>query len=55
MEKYESGVLHPSEVFELYNSLDVYDKEKFIDMLVNDEESPRLIVHNQDVEYRLEE
>ena len=54
MEKYESGALHPSEVFEMYNSLDIYDKEKFIDMLVNDEDSLRLIVHHPDVEYRLD-
>ncbi|MBP5722378.1 MAG: hypothetical protein J6X18_02180 [Bacteroidales bacterium] len=43
MEKYESGVLHPSEVFELYNSLDVYDKEKFIDMLLDDENSMTIV------------
>ena len=55
MEKYVSGAQHPSEVFELYKNLDVYDKEKFIDMLVNDEDSLRLIIHHPDVEYKLEE
>ena len=54
MEKYVSGALHPSEVFEMYSNLDIFDKEKFIDMLANDEESVRIITHHPEVEYRFE-
>lgn len=35
-EKYESGVLHPSEVLEMFRQLDVVDKEKFLEMLSNE-------------------
>ena len=35
-EKYDSGVLHPSEVLEMFRKLDVVDKEKFLEMLSNE-------------------
>lgn len=42
-EKYLSGILHPSEVFEDYLKLDIFDKERFIQMLTNDEQSAELL------------
>lgn len=38
VEKYLSGVTHPSEVIEMFRKLDVCDKEKFVDMLLEDED-----------------
>lgn len=35
-EKYESGITHPSEVYESFKSLDVFDREKFIRMMMDD-------------------
>mgnify|MGYP007133703425 CR=1 FL=1 len=36
VEKYESGITHPSEVYESFKSLDVFDREKFIRMMMDD-------------------
>lgn len=36
VEKYESGITHPSEVYEIFKSLDVFDREKFIGMMMDD-------------------
>ena len=35
--------MHPSEVFEDYLKLDIFDKERFIQMLTNDEQSAELL------------
>ena len=37
-ERYLSGVTHPNEVMEMFRKLDIDDKEKFVDMLLEDED-----------------
>ena len=54
-EKHLSGVKHPSEVFEDYLKLDIFDKERFIEMLANDEESFKLLINNINIQVAVEE
>ena len=54
-EKYLSGVKHPSEVFEEYLKLDVFDKERFIEMLANDEDSLKLLTENLAIQASVED
>ena len=51
LEKYESGALHPSKVFELYKSMDVYDREKFLDLLSEDENLFKEMTRYLDLSY----
>lgn len=37
-EKYASGALHPGEVFEQFNKLDVFDQDSFLMMLLSDDD-----------------
>ena len=37
-EKYASGTLHPSEVFEQFKKLDVFDRDSFLMMLLLDDD-----------------
>ena len=43
IEKYASGILHPSEVYAQFKSLDVFDQERFLQMLLDDEDFIELI------------
>ena len=38
IEKYPSGVTHPSEVIAMFRKLDIDDKEKFIDALLEEDD-----------------
>ena len=38
IEKYASGTLHPSEVYAQFKSLDIFDQEAFLQMLLDDED-----------------
>lgn len=37
IEKYLSGVTHPTETLESFRCLDIVDKERFIEMLLNED------------------
>lgn len=49
-EKYLSGVLHPSEVMEMFRKLDISDKENFVDMLLEDEDVLEMLKTNLEME-----
>lgn len=45
IEKYASGILHPSEVYAQFKSLDIFDQDAFLQILLDDED---VILRNTD-------
>lgn len=37
VEKYLSGAMHPTETLESFRRLDIVDKERFVEMLLNED------------------
>lgn len=51
IEKYASGILHPSEVYDQFKSLDVFDQERFLQILLDDVEVMEMMHKIKNEEY----